>query len=109
MSFKVQNTERFAKELKRLIKKFPSLKSEFIDFIFSLEKDPLQGTPIGGGFYKIRVKIASKGKGKRGGARVITYVKIVDEVVYLATIYDKSEKDDVAEKELNDILQSFLK
>ena len=109
MSFRVQNTERFAKELKRLVRKFPSLKSEFIDLVFSLEKDPLQGTSIGGGFYKIRVKIASKGKGKRGGARVITYIKIIDEVVYLATIYDKSEKDDVAEKELNEILQSFIK
>jgi|SRR6185503_7081517 len=108
MSFRVQNTERFGKELKRLIKKFPSLKSEFTDLVFSLEKNPIQGTPIGNGFYKIRLSIASKGKGKRGGARVITYVKIIDELVYLATIYDKSEKDDIEKGELNAIMQSFL-
>jgi mRNA-degrading endonuclease RelE of RelBE toxin-antitoxin system len=108
MSFKVQNTERFAKELKRLIKKFPSLKSEFIDLVFSLEKNPIQGTSIGNGFYKIRLSIASKGKGKSGGAKVITYVKIIDEIVYLATIYDKSEKDDIEKSELNAIMQSFL-
>ena len=107
MSFKVQNTQRFAKELKRLIKKYPSLKSEFIELVSSLEKDPAQGDSIGSGFYKIRVKITSKGKGKRGGARVITYLKITDEIVTLATIYDKSEKDDITEKELNLILQSF--
>jgi len=107
MSFKVQNTQRFAKELKRLIKKYPSLKSEFIQLVSSLEKDPVQGDSIGSGFYKIRVKITSKGKGKRGGARVITYLKITDEIVTLATIYDKSEKDDITEKELNLILQSF--
>ena len=109
MSFKVENTERFAKELKRLIKKYPSLKSEFIELVVSLEKNPIQGTSIGNAFYKIRISIASKGKGKRGGARVITYVKVVDEIVILATIYDKSEKEDIAEKELNLILQSFLK
>jgi len=109
MSFKVQNTQRFAKELKRLIRKYPSLKSEFIELVFSLEKNPIQGTSIGNGFYKIRISIASKGKGKRGGARVITYVKIIDEVVNLATIYDKSEKADIKENELNLILQSLLK
>ena len=109
MNFKVQNTERFAKELKRLIKKFPSLKSEFIDLVSSLENDPIQGTPIGGGFYKIRLSIASKGKGKSGGARVITYLKIIDEIVYLATIYDKSEKEDIEKSELNAILRAFLK
>jgi mRNA-degrading endonuclease RelE of RelBE toxin-antitoxin system len=108
MSFKVQNTQRFAKELKRLIRKYPSLKEEFIELVFSLERNPTQGISIGNGFYKIRISIASKGKGKRGGARVITYVKIIDEIVTLATIYDKSEKEDIGENELNIILQSFL-
>jgi len=109
MSYKVENTQRFAKELKRLVKKYPSLKSEFIELVASLEENPIQGTPIGSGFYKIRIGIASKGKGKSGGARAITYVKIVNEIVTLATIYDKSEKEDIEEKELNSILQSFLK
>ena len=109
MSFRVQNTERFAKELKRLIKKYPSLKSEFIELVSSLEKNPIQGTSIGNGFYKIRISIASKGKGKSGGARAIIYVKIIDEIVILATIYDKSEKEDIEKNELNLILQSFLK
>jgi len=109
MSFKVQNTQRFAKELKRLIRKYPSLKSEFIELVSSLEEDPIQGTPVGSGFYKIRISIASKGKGKRGGGRVITYLKIKDEIVTLATIYDKSEKENIEENELNLILQSFLK
>jgi mRNA-degrading endonuclease RelE of RelBE toxin-antitoxin system len=108
MSFKVENTQRFAKELKRLIRKYPSLKAEFIELVFSLERNPTQGISIANGFYKIRISIASKGKGKRGGARVITYIKIIDEIVYLATIYDKSEKEDIGEKELSIILQSFL-
>ena len=60
-------------------------------------------------FTKSGLKIASKGKGKRGGARAITYVKVIDETVILTTIYNKSEKEDIGEKELNLILQSFKK
>ena len=48
------------------------------------------GVPIGKGCYKVRMAISSKGKGKSGGARVITYVRIVKKVVVLLTMYDKS-------------------
>lgn len=56
------------------------------------------------GFHKIRLGIKSKGKGKRGGARVITCVKVVAEKVYLVSIYDKSEQSDMTETELNRLL-----
>ena len=107
MSFKVDITKRFAKELKYLNKKYPSISSDFSKLIDLLEENPFQGKPIGKDFYKIRFGISSKGKGKRGGARVITYVAIIDEVVYLATIYDKSEKDNISQKELDAILSQI--
>lgn len=69
--------------------------------------DPESGTPIGNNCFKIRIAIASKGKGKRGGARVITYVFIQNSTVYLLTIYDKSEKQDVGDGELNEIIQNL--
>lgn len=68
--------------------------------IVSLEEDPLMGTALGNDFYKIRIKITSKGKGKSGGGRIITCVKIVQETVYLAAIYDKSEKQTLSDAEL---------
>lgn len=107
MSFKIENTKRFSNELKRLIKKYPSIKSEFLNLIDSLEINPTQGTSIGNGFYKIRLRIASKGKGKSGGARVITYVVIVNETVYLTTIYDKSERNNINQNELQQIINSI--
>jgi len=58
------------------------------------------GVSSGHDCYKIRLAIKSKGKGKSGGARVITYVKIVDGNVFLLTIYDKSDRDTITEKEL---------
>ena len=61
----------------------------------------------GNNCYKIRLAIASKRKGKRGGARIITYVYHSGETVYLLTIYDKSEKEDLTEKELNKIISQL--
>jgi mRNA-degrading endonuclease RelE of RelBE toxin-antitoxin system len=73
MSYNVITVPRFEKELKRLAKKYPSLKGEFGELIQSLKHNPEQGTPLGNHCFKIRLSIASKGKGKSGGARVITH------------------------------------
>ena len=62
---------------------------------------------MGNHCHKIRISIASKGKGKRGGARVITYVYIDSKSVYLLTIYDKSEKSDIKTNELKEIIESL--
>jgi hypothetical protein len=70
----------------------------------SLKESPSQGTPLGNECYKIRMAIASKGKGKSGGARVITCFKIVNETVYLLTIFDKSEQENITDKELSELL-----
>jgi hypothetical protein len=71
----------------------------------SLEEEPEQGTALGKDCYKIRMGIASKGKGKSGGARVITCVKIVAENIFLLTIFDKSDKEDISDKELKELLK----
>jgi hypothetical protein len=101
MKFRVDSIKSFEREAQRLKRKFPSLKNELGQLIDDLESNPFQGKPLGRGFYKIRLAIKSKGKGKSGGARVVTFVKVVDEVVYLASIYDKSEKSDISIEELN--------
>jgi mRNA-degrading endonuclease RelE of RelBE toxin-antitoxin system len=102
MSYNIELTALFEKQLKRLTKKFPSLKKEFAQLIDLLKQDPKQGTPIGNNCYKIRVAIASKGKGKSGGARVITHIQITKTVIYLFSIYDKSEQSDITDKELDE-------
>ncbi|RYE19278.1 MAG: hypothetical protein EOP42_29330 [Sphingobacteriaceae bacterium] len=107
MNFEIIITQRFKRELKRLVKKFPSLKVEFESLIDLLEVDPIQGTPIGNGFYKIRLAISSKGKGKSGGARVISYAVITNETLYLIAVYDKSEQQNISQKELQDFLSSI--
>jgi hypothetical protein len=80
------------------------LKAEYLALIDSLEKNPKQGTELANNCFKIRLAIASKGKGRSGGARVITYVQIINNAVFLISIYDKSEKNTISNKEINELL-----
>lgn len=104
MSFKVYSISYFDKQLKKLIKRYPSLKLEIQDFIEQLKTDSPLGTPLGSDCYKVRLAIYSKGKGKSGGARVITYVRVSETSVFLLSIYDKSDLDSISDKELQKLL-----
>lgn len=71
-----------------------------MDVLNELEQDPETGTPLGKKCYKIRIAISSKSKGRSGGARMITYVRIMKNKVFLLDIYDKSEQANISDKEL---------
>lgn len=105
MSYKVYTIPPFDTQLKRLSKKYPSLKEEFSSLISLLEDDPKQGNALGNNCFKIRIAIASKGKGKRGGARVITHIVVDKTKVFLLSIYDKSDTETVTNTELIDLLK----
>lgn len=104
MSYSVKSIKVFEKQAKRLSKKYLSLKNELRQLVIELKENPEQGTPIGKRCFKIRLAISSKNKGKSGGARVITNFFLTDGTVYLLSIYDKSEKDDLTVNELEELL-----
>ena len=104
MDFNVEVTSYFKKQAKRLIKKYPSLKAEVDHLISTLMIEPEQGTSLGKGCFKIRLAITSKGKGKSGGARLITHVQIVKQKVYLLSIFDKAEIENLSDGELKFLL-----
>ncbi len=107
MRYNVKTIPQFDKQFKGLVKKYPSFKIDFIDFVKTLKEKPNQGTLIAKNCYKIRLAIKSKGKGKSGGARVITNFIIADNTVYLLSIYDKSKKENLTDKELEELLKSI--
>ncbi len=107
MSYSIIAVPSFVKSLKRLVKKYPSLKDDFRVFVNDLELNPEQGTLLGNNCFKVRIAIKSKGKGKSGGARIITHVVVNEEFVYLLTIYDKSEQISISEKELRKLLENL--
>ena len=94
----------FAKNAKRLQKKYVSLANEIVELREELRTNPTKGTPIGHSCYKIRLAIQSKGKGKSGGARVITHYYIHGSTVYLLSIYDKAEQENISEKKIAELL-----
>jgi mRNA-degrading endonuclease RelE of RelBE toxin-antitoxin system len=107
MSYNVFFIPSFERDVKTLQKKYKSLKSDLTNLVVSLQTEPFQGKPLGKGCYKIRMAITSKGKGKSGGARVITCVKITSENIFLLSMYDKSEMTNISEKALNELLSQI--
>jgi mRNA-degrading endonuclease RelE of RelBE toxin-antitoxin system len=105
MSYSVKSISVFERQAKRLMKKFPSLKKEIQTLISELKKEPNKGTSIGNNCHKIRLAIASKGKGKSGGARIITHVIFKKDTVYLLSIYDKSDMENLSDKEILDLIK----
>jgi mRNA-degrading endonuclease RelE of RelBE toxin-antitoxin system len=104
MSYKIEVTEKFERDVRKLSKKHKSIVADLLAFREQLRRDPSQGTSLGKDCYKIRLAISSKGKGKRSDGRVITCVKVVQETVYLLAIYDKAERDTISDNELDDML-----
>jgi mRNA-degrading endonuclease RelE of RelBE toxin-antitoxin system len=109
MSYNIIAVPTFKKELKKLAKKYHSIKADLATLFESLAVNPEQGTPLGNNCYKIRLSIAAKNKGKSGGARLITNIIIAEETVYLLSIYDKSDKENLTDKELDEILKNIPK
>lgn len=107
MPYNIKTISVFEKQFRRLYRKYPSLKTELFQLIQKLKVDPQTGTSLGNQCYKIRLAIKSKSKGKSGGARMITHIVIAEEIVYLLSIYDKSEKADLTSTELKQLLQEI--
>jgi len=107
MSYSIQLSDNFKKEAKKLNKKYASLKDELAELFEELQENPTLGTSLGNDIYKIRLAITSKGKGKRGGARVMTFVKVSDTTVLLFSIYSKGTKDDISDNEIEELIQFY--
>ncbi len=108
MTCNITSTPDFKSNLKVLCKRYKSMKQDFSDFLDDLEQNPFQGSELGKGLRKIRIAITSKGKGKSGGARIITVTAIVsleETNVTLLTIYDKSDRETIKDSELKKILK----
>lgn len=100
----------FERRAKVLAKKYRSFVDDYNTFLDELERDPFSGTSLGGNTYKHRMAIASKGKGKSGGARVITYnvqQTESDVTITLMSIYDKSEISNVSDTYLRQLVKEI--
>ena len=104
MSYNPISTPLFERKLKRLAKRYSSMREDYRQFLLSLVENPLQGDALGRDCYKVRMRIGAKNTGKRGGARVITCIKVTAQQIFLLTIYDKSEQESISDKERDELL-----
>ena len=103
MNYQIVTTEDFERNFKKLSKKYRSMNDDYEILINGLLSNPTMGDDLGDNTRKVRMAIASKNKGKSGGARVITCNVLVDVInaeIYLLTIYDKGERDSISKAEI---------
>lgn len=108
MNVKIEPLPTFKREAKRLNKHYASFADDYERLINELEANPHLGTDLGGGLRKIRMAITSKGKGKSGGARVISFTVVValeESEINLLYIYDKAERSSISKKEIEELLR----
>ena len=111
MEVKISYHPQFAKDVKRLAKKYKSLASDLKSLLLEIQDNPDLGVDLGHGVRKVRLSITSKGKGKRGGARILSFKRIVItdnyiKIVFLA-MYDKNEMENVSDDYIRYLLNNI--
>lgn len=100
----IKVTETFKKSVKPLVKRYRSFRKDFETLLDNLDNNPNLGIDLGNGYRKVRMSIVSKGKGKSGGARVITLNMVErNNCLYLIYAYDKSDAENVNIDVIKDI------
>jgi len=100
---------KFRRDIKRLRKKYSNIRTDLESLQSTLERGDTPGDKIQGlGYdaYKVRMRNTDAAKGKRGGYRVIYYVRLSDFIV-LVTIYSKSEQTDISVDQLKHIISDY--
>jgi len=110
MTYDFRPSPDFERQAKKLAKHYPSFKKDLLLLLESLKADPWQGVDLGNGIRKVRMTISSKGRGKSGGARVITMnvnVDVEKMIIALLYIYDKAEMENVSDQFLQQIIKEM--
>ncbi len=100
----VRFSSDFQRAFKQLKKRYRSLPDDFNRLLESLTKNPFQGDELHDGMRKVRIAFMSKGRGKRGGGRVIIRLTVDDTCLSFLYIYDKSDMGSVSEEFLDEII-----
>jgi len=105
----IRDTDTFNKAVKQLKKRFRNIDADFTNFVNSVENEEDLGVYLGNGVYKARISNSNKNSGKSGGYRLISYLKLVENELYLLFIYDKSDYDTISENAIDSLILSSVK
>lgn len=115
IKYQVMEVKSFKKALLKLAKKYPSSIDKTEDLFEELEKGNLLGDDIpglrlkGNKVFKTRLENPDAKKGKSKGFRVIWYLVTTDKEIYPLTIYSKSDQEDIANKQLMQLIRLSIR
>ena len=104
MAYRFIFTAWFDRNLKSLRKHNPDLRGDFESFLQTFDAEAHPVIPRTGGARKARM--SAKGRGKRGGYRVVYYF-VLENTIWLITIYDKVQKENLSPEE-EKIIQGLI-
>lgn len=81
---------------------------EYSELQWALLINPQAGKVVPGGAGLRKLRWAVSGKGKRGGLRIIYYLYLEDEEIYMLLPYRKSEQEDLTKDQIK-ILSDYVK
>lgn len=108
INLRVSKTDYFNKLVKQLSKKYRNIETDIDNFIDNIQTIESLGVSIGKNVYKVRLQNTDNKKGKSGGYRFITYLKLVDKELILIYIYSKSDLENVDEKTIDKLISDTL-
>jgi len=108
MSYTIIEQDLYLKARKKLSKKYKNIESDVENFLLNLTSLDDLGIELKNNVYKVRIANSNKNKGKSAGYRLISYVKIIENEIHLIFIYDKSNLENITEKELDILLLKQL-
>jgi hypothetical protein len=107
-AFSVFESSAYQHSKKQLKKRFRLIDSDVTKFLHSLESVDDLGVSLGDGIYKARIANTDKNKGKSAGYRLITLLQVIESNIYLIYIYDKSDLENITEKELDEMIHGLI-
>jgi mRNA-degrading endonuclease RelE of RelBE toxin-antitoxin system len=106
---KINESIDFKKNLKKLGKRYRLVREDIKPLIKQLEGGETPGDRISGNkypVYKVRVKNSDTKKGQSGGDRILYYT-ITAEAILLTTIYSKSDRENISNEEIEEIIEQY--
>jgi mRNA-degrading endonuclease RelE of RelBE toxin-antitoxin system len=105
----IHYTPEFKRNIRQLAKKYWRIKTDVQPLLDALGQGQTPGDQIPGVqfmVFKARVRNSDSGKGKSGGYRII-YQRTADWTIILVTIYSKTEQEDIAPQDIQQIILDY--
>lgn len=105
----IEYAPEFERQYRKLAKRYRQIASDVRGAIEQLQAGSFPGDKLSGlsiTAFKLRVKNTDIQKGKSAGYRIIYHVENPSKIILL-TIYSKSDRDNIAATEIEEIITAF--